>query len=195
MTSREKILAGVLVGVLLGGMALSMWLTEAQEASLRAEGQIERLRTSLEDLRASESVLRDSLEAVQSEAEEARDSAEAVIAETDTVLVVQLDTIQQLVQDTTALRLIAERDSVHEVRVTALEEVIEAQAEEINVLRSLDLSNQQIIANLEAQAEQYEIANDALEDAVRGLRLQRKVERGVGLGLVAFVAYRTLNGG
>ncbi|KXJ04443.1 hypothetical protein AC249_AIPGENE21916, partial [Exaiptasia diaphana] len=190
--TRSLIIAAAVCLVL--WIALGVWLSSALDAATRAEARVELLEGQLEGLRASETILRDSLVTVQEEAQAAIDSAEVVIEVTDTVLVAQMDTLEVLVQDTAALRIIEQRDSVHAVRLAAKDEVIEAQAEEIRVLTLLDESQKAIIANLEAQNAEHEDANTALRGAVRSLQRRQRLMKGVVVVAGGVALYRAFSG-
>lgn len=194
MTNRDRITAVVAISALFLLVMTVIYANNARERAVRAEGRIEVLEERLDTLRASEAILRDSLGTVQEKTRAALDSATTVITVTDTVLQVQMDTLEVLVADPEVLELIEQRDRVHAERLAAKDSVITAQAEEISVLQMLDQSNRQIIANLKAQNEQRDEINAGLEGQIRALKARQWVERGVGVGLVAVAVYGALAG-
>ena len=173
-----------------GGSAYYKALQRAETA----EESIEAHQAALRSLRRSEAALQDSVTVLELATSGLIEQMEETRARTDTVLVAQLDTITQLVQDTTALRLIAERDSVNAERLASADSVISAQAEEIAARDRLLAARSQVIMNLEAQNEQYEVANSALRDALRSSNRRRWIERGVGVAIVVVALSGALSG-
>ena len=169
-----------------GFIVLALWgiITHVQKADAveraeSAEDSVLVLSGALKPLQDAETALRDSVAASDSTVQAVRDSVAEIIAGSDTVLQVKLDTLEILVEDPEALRIIAERDSVHALRLASKDSVIATQDTQIQQQRHLLATRGQIIANLELQVDQLQSANQALRDALRSKGRSQWVERGV----------------
>ena len=180
-----------------GFIVLALWgiITHVQKADAveraeSAEDSVLVLEGALRPLQASEAALQDSVAASDSTVQAVRDSVAEIIAGSDTVLQVKLDTLEILVEDPEALRIIAERDSVHALRLASKDSVIATQDTQIQQQRRLLATRSQIIANLEMQTDQLRAANQALRDALSAKDRRQWVERAVVVLAVGAALYR-----
>lgn len=107
-----------------------------------------------------------------------------------TSLVVQLDTIRELVPDTVARRMIAQRDTMWQSMVDARDAVIVAQDSSISLWRASSEANAQIIATWERQDELRAEVNAELRRALVKREVQAWTERAVFAGAVAYLIVR-----
>ncbi len=176
---RETFLLIALGVTLVWAFTVTSRYNGASEASEIAKDSVATLSDQLEGLREREAILADSMARADSATAAVRDSVADIIAGTDTVLVAQLDTIRELVQDTTALRIIDEMEATHALRLASKDSVIAAQDRQIALFPARLASKDQIIANLEVQVEQQAIVIADQDRRIRGQKVAKWGERTV----------------
>lgn len=107
-----------------------------------------------------------------------------------TSLVVQLDTIRELVPDTVARRMVAQRDTMWQSMVDARDAVIVAQDSSISLWRASSEAKAEIIATWERQDELRAEVNAELRRALVKREVQSWTERAVFAGAVAYLIVR-----
>lgn len=180
-----------LAGMLLFALAWIFFANSARDRhQLRAdalEAQIPALELQVEEARQTADSMADSAQRADSVAVALRDSVDAIVAHADTVLVSQLDTITVLVTDTTALRLIAQRDTVWSGIVEAKDSVIAGLDRSVTLWRSTSEAQGLVIASQDSLLATVAGANDALHASLRSKSRRQWGERVVVVGALACV--------
>lgn len=184
---REWVLVGLVVLVL-----FLLWRgNDAQSRALDRADAAESALPTLIASRDSAAHVADSLSTAamlaDSVVQAVVDSADARVARVVPRLIVQRDTLEVLVTDTTALRIIDERDAMFEGVIASKDSVIVEMTASRDLWRSSSLAKDEVIARSDSIIAVRADINSDLRAHIRGQSQKKWLERGAGLAAVVGV--------